>query len=141
MTPSKNNIIQSTFRLAVAQPSNFSRAFLTKLFHREPTLRRLFPVGHEPRDAVIVALLSSLVSAVGDEGTLANLAESIAAQMVQAQIQPRHYGAIGQALLAALEARLGSGFTEEVHDAWADAYVQVAEAVMAARYNPMELVA
>jgi hemoglobin-like flavoprotein len=136
-----NQLIRSTFERAIVDPALFATRFKAKLFERDPSLRRIFAVEGEPRDAVIIELLRSVVDVLERHSQLPDLAEMIAERLLRANIQPRHYGAIGRALLDALKGQLGPAFTEEVHDAWAEAYVTVAEAVMAACYNPIELVA
>lgn len=141
MTASKNNLVSSTFLSAVEDPSSFTDTFKRRLFARDSSLKRLFEAGQEASDGAVVEVLTAVVDALSDKSALAALAEEIAVRFQAASIQPRHYGVIGQALLDTLELRLGATYTEEVHDAWADVYVRVAEAVMAARYNTMELVA
>ena len=47
-------------------------------------------------------------------------------------MRPRHYTSVGDALLRALAAQLGSGWTPAVESAWRRAYNLVAEIMIAA---------
>ena len=68
-------------------------------------------------------------------------ARTLALRHPWASVQPNHYGAIGQALLDTLAARLGSSFSDAARMACADAFVLMAETLMARRYNPLGLAA
>ena len=58
-----------------------------------------------------------------------------------ARIQPQQYGKVGQALLDTLSAHLGANFGDDARGAWADAFVMLAEDLMARSYNPLGLAA
>ena len=138
---SSSECIRTTRMRVIADWSRFTTGFKDHLFAREPSLLRVFPSTTAARDAAVLALLDGLMASLDSAVLGGTGAEMMATRFADIGLQPRHYGVVGQALLAALADELGPDFTDEVHGAWADAYVRIAETAMAARYNRFDLVA
>lgn len=141
MTSKELDLIRSTYRWIAADPDAFAGAFRRRLIDLAPGLRHLVPpIDH--RLAVRVSEMLGVVLAGLDESDCAVAQAQIAAfRLHWTGIQPRYFSAIGQALISALADRLGNAFTEGAHVAWSNAYVLLAESLMARCYNPLGLVA
>jgi nitric oxide dioxygenase len=56
-------------------------------------------------------------------------------------VRPAHYDLVGSALLWTLGQGLGDAFTDDVRDAWAQAYGTLAAVMIAAAEEPLEAAA
>ena len=138
---SSSEFIRTTRLRAMADRSRFTTRFKDQLFARDPSLLRIFPAATPARDAAVTAILDGIMASLDSAAPSGAGTDTLAALLADSGLQPRHYGVLGQSLLVALAAELGPDFTDDVHGAWADAYVRLAETVMAARYNRFDLVA
>ena len=115
--------------------------FFSQLFRRDPVLTSMMQARVAHNGDHLVGMLSSMVNGLEDGDTLLHLAGALGRPDLTRGIQPRHYIAVGQALIDTLALRLGERFTEPMRMAWTEAYVMLAEAVMAVRCNRMDLAA
>ena len=141
MTPSDLHLIRSTFDSVRVAPVPFRASFRRRAVALDPSLAALLPAeGREQADR-LVETIAIVLDGLDAAGCAQAKEQAFALRHRWTGIQPRHYGTIGQALLEALADRLGQGFTEAARKAWADAFVLLAEALMARSYNPLGLVA
>lgn len=141
MTLSDLQMIRSTFAEARLAPEHFAGAFRHRAVSLDPSLNKLIPPVDAAQAARIVDTIAIVLDGLDAAGSTAAKEQAFALRHRWAGIQPRHYATIGQALLDALAARLGPRFSDAARAAWANAFVLLAEALMARCYNPLGLVA
>ena len=133
MTPSDLRLIRSTFDAVARDPAALATAFRHRLEELDPGLAK-----HLPRvEGGTSALLGSLVDGLDLAGSRAAKAQAARLRHRWPDLPPHRYGTIGQALLDALSACLGSGFRDDARAAWAAAIIMLAEDLMARSYNPL----
>ena len=141
MTPAEAGIVRSTFKTMSQEPAGLAAHFYGRMFELDPSLRSIFPTGLAGHGGKFLGMLETVVNGLDQPVALASLVRALGRRQRGYGLQPRHYAVVGQALLFTVAQSLGDKFTEEVSLAWADAYVLLAETMMAATYNHMDLVA
>ena len=76
--------------------------------------------GEQPRR--LAAAIVAFAQNVDNLPALTSAIERIAARHVATHVQPRHYPIVADALLGAIRDVLGAAATDEVIDAWTEAY-------------------
>ena len=132
-------LIRSTFEAAASEPEQFAKAFRRRAIVLDPSLATEMPEVDAAQAARTALMIGQMVD--GLDLKECSTARSVALRHSWASIQPNHYGAIGQALLDTLASRLGSSFSDSARRACADAFILMAETLMARRYNPLGLAA
>lgn len=87
--------------------------------------------------AIIVAAILEIADRLGPGDAVA----AFDACRQSGRGSPRNDAVMGHALIGALKDVLGPAFDEATREAWANGYVRLVEAVMAARRNRMDFVA
>ncbi len=141
MTPTDLHLIRSTFAGVVGDPEPFAAAFRSRAVTLDRSLATLLPPVDRAQAARIVETMAIVLDGLDGADSSAAKENAFALRHRWAGIQPRHYAAVGGALLDALAARLGPAFSDSARAAWANAFVLLAEALMARSYNPLGLVA
>ena len=102
---------------------------------RNPDIRDLFNQSHhgdagsQPR--ALTGAILAYASNIENLGALAPAVERIAQKHVGLQIVPEHYPHVGEALLGAIKAVLGEAATDEILEAWGEAYWFLANILIA----------
>jgi nitric oxide dioxygenase len=111
-----------------------TRRMYERLFEDEE-IKALFNQSHHGEEGTQPRALAGAVHAYADNidrlDELAPAIERIAQKHVALNIMPEHYPYVGRALLGALRDVLGQAATEEVMDAWAEAYQFLADVLIA----------
>ena len=141
MTPTALHLIRSTFAPVAEEPERFAAAFRSRAVALDPRLERLIPSVDDRQANRIVGTIATVLDGLDAVDCAAAKERAFALRHRWGGIQPWHYAAIGEALLDALTDRLGPAFDDSARSAWAQAFVMVAEALMARCYNPLGLVA
>ena len=118
MTPHQILLVKTSFRAALPQSERLSGYFFAELFTREPALWHLLRSKAGMRWPALVDGLAAIVGAIDRLHPIVPVLEWLAIQGAGRGIGERHYGAVGQALIAALAAGLGEGFGSEHRQAW-----------------------
>jgi nitric oxide dioxygenase len=84
--------------------------------------------GEQPRR--LAAAIVAFAQNVDNLPALTSAIERIAARHVATHVQPRHYPIVAQALLGAIRDVLGAAATDEVIEAWTQAYGLLADVLI-----------
>lgn len=127
MTPDQIQLVRSSWPVVAANADALTATFYAHLFEIDDSAARLF-VGVEmtSQRSKLAQSLAVVVKALDDSDRLLPPLAALAKRHTQYGVQPHHFDSVGEALLHALAKTLGSAFTRELHDAWADAYALVA---------------
>jgi nitric oxide dioxygenase len=102
---------------------------------RNPDIRDLFNQSHhgdsgsQPR--ALTGAILAYAGNIDNLGALAPAVERIAQKHVGLQILPEHYPHVGEALLGAIKTVLGEAATDEILQAWGEAYWFLANILIA----------
>ena len=133
MTPQQQELIRSTWAEVVPIADQAASIFYERLFTLDPTLRRLFRrTDMEAQRRNLVQTLAVVVKGIGNLEALIPAVEALGRRHAGYGVREAHYATVGQALLDTLAAGLGDAFTDEAHDAWAEAYGVLASVMVGA---------
>ncbi|MEU0789347.1 globin domain-containing protein [Amycolatopsis sp. NPDC005961] len=109
--------------------ADISQFFYGMLFTLAPTTRDFFPINMEIQRGRLVRALVHIVQMVDRPDDLAPFLRQLGRDHRKFGVVPRHYEAVGTALLASLKNHLGREWTPEVERAWAEAFTIAARAM------------
>ncbi|MDO1450849.1 NO-inducible flavohemoprotein [Rhodocytophaga aerolata] len=103
--------------------------FYRRMFTHHPELKNVFNMGNQQsgkqQTALALAVLAYAEN-IEDPSVLASPVTKIGHKHVSLDIRPEHYAIVGKHLLASIREVLGDAASDELIDAWAVAYSQLA---------------
>ena len=125
LTPAQRDIVKSTVPLLESGGEALTTHFYGLLLAEHPELRPLFNQAHQASGEQPRALANGVLMYarhIDKMEAMGGLAQQIVQKHVALQVQPEHYGPVGQCLLRAIREVLGADIaTDAVIDAWAAA--------------------
>jgi len=122
--------LEESWRLVAGHGDQVPLRFYGRLFVAHPEVREMFPLSMATQRDRFVAALGHSVSQVGDLEALTPFLRQLAGDHRKFGVQPEHFGAVGEALLATLADFLGEGWTEQLAGDWTTAYQLVASVMI-----------
>ncbi|MES1935003.1 NO-inducible flavohemoprotein [Salinisphaera hydrothermalis] len=130
--PSREQIavIKQTVPVLQQYGEQLARHMYARMFEHNPEVRRYFNPAHQ-RSGKQQKALSDAVCAyaanIDNPAALAGAVELIAQKHASLGIAPEHYPIVGEHLLASIREVLGDAATDDIIDAWAVAYGELAD--------------
>lgn len=127
-------LVKATVPALEAHGLEIVREMYSRMF-QNPDIRDLFNQSHhdaagsQPR--ALTAAILAYASNIDNLAALAPAVERIAQKHVGLQILPEHYPYVGEALLGAIKTVLGDAASDEIMDAWGEAYWFLANILIA----------
>ena len=130
LDPKKLEIVKATLPIVKEHGEAITTRFYKRMFEKHPELKNIFNMthqktGHQPR-ALANAVYGAAAN-IEDMSTIMPVLERIGQKHRSLQIKPEHYPIVGENLLAAIKETLGDAATDEIIDAWADAYEVISD--------------
>ncbi|SAI55121.1 flavohemoprotein [Bordetella ansorpii] len=116
-----------------------TRHFYQRMFRGNPELRQVFNQGHQhsgQQQQALAMAVAAYAQHIDDPSVLLPVLERVAHKHVSLGIRREHYDVVGLHLLASIREVLGEAATDELIDAWAQAYGQLV-ALMAGMESSM----
>lgn len=139
MLDAQREIVKSTLPALREHGATITRVFYEDLLASNPELRPMFATGDQETGAQAKRLAEAILAYVGNIDRLDLLGPAvtnISRRHVATHVKAEHYPIVGKHLLQAIKTVLGDAATPEVLDAWAAAYNDLAE-IMIAREKEM----
>lgn len=135
LTQTQCDLVKSCVPALKAHGLELTRNFYARMFQANPELKHLFNMSHqasgEQQQALALAVLGYAEN-IDEPSVLAPVIKIITAKHVSMGIRAEHYPIVGRHLLAAIAEVMGTAATAAVLDAWAAAYGQLADMLIAA---------
>ncbi|GHI00127.1 NO-inducible flavohemoprotein [Neobacillus kokaensis] len=130
LDPKKLEIVKATLPVVKEHGEAITKRFYKRMFANHPELKNIFNMthqitGHQPKalaDAVYGAAAN-----IEDMSQIMPVLERIGEKHRSLQIKPEHYPIVGENLLGAIKEVLGDAATDDIMDAWADAYEVISD--------------
>lgn len=138
LSASSKQIIAATLPAVGAHVNRITEVFYPLMFKRYPEVKAFFNQAHQAEGTQPRALANAVVAYASNLDRLEVLGDAVALivqKHASLNIQPQHYPIVGECLLAAIKEVLGDAATDEVLGAWAEAYFQLADILIAAEEN------
>ena len=118
-------IVKSTAPILEEHGETLTRHFYKRMFSHNPEVLPFFNPANQVEGSQQKALAGAICAYAGNIDNLDVLGgavELIAQKHASLQVKPEHYPIVGQNLLESIKEVLGEGATDEVIEAWAEAY-------------------
>ncbi|CEG21782.1 Flavohemoprotein [Planococcus massiliensis] len=125
------SIIKSTVPVLEDHGVTITSAFYKNLFEAHPELLNIFNHANQAQGRQQTALAKAVYAAAVHIDDLAEIMPAIiqiAHKHVSLGVKPEHYPIVGEHLLKAMKEVLGDAATDDIIDAWAEAYSVIADA-------------
>lgn len=125
LSPKTLEIVKTTAPVVAANAEAITQRFYSLMFAGNPEVRAFFNQAHQHAGTQPRALAGAIIayaSNIDNLGVLGPAVELIAQKHCALMIKPEHYPIVGKHLLVAIKDVLGEAITDEVRDAWAEAY-------------------
>jgi hemoglobin-like flavoprotein len=111
--------------------------FYRFLFEINPQTRSLFTGDMNTQARKLMEMIQAVVENLDHPDQLLASCRTLGARHAGYGVQESHYDDVGTALLKTLHSGLGQHYTDEVEEAWAAVYGEMAETMMAAGQQAM----
>jgi nitric oxide dioxygenase len=130
LSPKTIEIVKSTAPVLEVKGTEITRYFYEKLFERHPELLNIFNHANQKKGRQQTALANTVYAAAKHIDQLEMLlpaVKQIAHKHRSLGIKPEHYPIVGEHLLLAIKEVLGDAATDEIINAWGEAYGVIAK--------------
>ena len=133
MTKEQARIVRNTWiSLQGVDPSLLGDVFYSRLFLKEPSLRKMFQVSRKEQAKKLIDMLDLIVSRLDRLNELGEDIRQLAIRHEGYGVKPGHYEDVRNALLWSLSKGLGKDWNPEVEAAWVACYTILTNAMLAA---------
>ncbi|MDX9842918.1 MAG: NO-inducible flavohemoprotein [Aquabacterium sp.] len=128
------DLVKATAPILKEHGVTLTRHFYARMFTHNPELKPIFNQGHQQAGAQQQALamaVAAYAEHIENPSMLAPVLTLVANKHASLGIRPEHYPIVGKHLLASIREVLGEAATDALIDAWAAAYGQLADLLIA----------
>jgi nitric oxide dioxygenase len=118
-------IVKSTAPVLQEHGEALTRHFYKRMFKHNPEVAPFFNPAHQTagkQQRALAGAIAAYAANIDNLEVLGGAVELIAQKHASLLIKPEHYPIVGENLLASIREVLGEGATDEVINAWAEAY-------------------
>ncbi|MFS4438633.1 NO-inducible flavohemoprotein [Paracoccaceae bacterium GXU_MW_L88] len=126
--------VKSTAPVLEAHGETLTRHFYARMFTENPEVAPFFNRANQQagtQQRALAAAITAYAAHIDDLEALGGAVELIAQKHASLMIKPEHYPIVGANLLASIREVLGEAATDEIVDAWAEAYGFLADILIA----------
>lgn len=130
ITTEQKALVKATVPFLKEQGLVLTKHFYARMFAANPELKHVFNMGNQSNGRQQMALAMAVLAYaenIDDPSVLLPVVGGIGQKHVSVGIRPEYYGIVGLHLLAAIKEVVGAGATDELMEAWAVAYWQLAD--------------
>lgn len=118
-------IVKSTAPILQEHGETLTRHFYQRMFTHNPEVAPFFNPANQTagkQQRALAGAIAAYAANIDNLEVLGGAVELIAQKHASLMIKPEHYPIVGQNLLASIQEVLGEGATDEIIEAWAEAY-------------------
>ena len=124
-------IVKSSAPVVAQYAEEITAAMYKILFANHPELKELFKDADPDQHKKLAAAVSAYAANIDNLAVLEKAVEKMAQTHVRTKVKPEHYPMVGVSILGAIKEVLGDGATDEVLEAWKEAYFFLADVLIA----------
>jgi hemoglobin-like flavoprotein len=134
MSPQQIALLRGSWALVQPAAGPVAELFYNRLFQLDPSLRPLFRGDLAQQGHKLMAALAFVVEGLDDLPQHLPAVQALARRHAGYGVQPDHYDTVGRALLWTLAHGLGEAATDDVLQAWRQAYALLAGVMIEAAW-------
>ncbi len=115
-------LLESSFKLVAPKADELMDKFYTRLFREHPEVRPMFPDDMGQQKKHLAAALGTVVGHLRQPEKLTQYLGELGIRHIAYGTQREHYPVVGQTLLKALAEVAGDAWSDELEQAWSQAY-------------------
>lgn len=120
-------LLKKSFEQVVPRKEAFAKAFYQRLFRDFPETAPLFAKTDMARqESSLMATLAVVVNGLAQGSDVAPAVKTLGKRHKGYNVEPAHFDAVGQSLIATLREYLDTAWTPEVETSWGEAYTTLA---------------
>ncbi|MCF6147581.1 MAG: hemin receptor [Candidatus Kuenenia sp.] len=123
-------LVQKTFAKVQPVSDKAAEMFYRHLFELNPSFKLLFKRDIKKQGRMLMQMIDFAVKGLDDPETILPTIQDLGKRHVGYGVKEEDYDTVGEALLWTLEQGLGSDFTQEVKEAWGEAYKLLASVMI-----------
>jgi hemoglobin-like flavoprotein len=126
MRPETERLVRESWSQFEPIAERSARFFYEKLFELDPEAQRLFArTDMEAQGRKVMQMFAEIVRNLDQPDTLVSEVADLGRRHVHYGVRDSQYDSVGTALLWTLEHGLGPAFTDDVRNAWTEAYLLI----------------
>lgn len=125
LSPQTIAIVKSTAPILAEHGETLTRHFYKRMFSHNPEVAPFFNPAHQKagkQQRALAGAIAAYAANIDNLEVLGGAVELIAQKHASLMIKPEHYPIVGENLLASIREVLGEGATDDIIQAWAEAY-------------------
>ena len=130
MNNTTKELIKATAPLIKEKGEEITTAMYALLFTKHPEAKELFANSSPDQYKKLAKAVYAYAANIDKLENLSKGIETITSAQVKTSILPEHYPLVGEALLGAIKEVLGDSATDEIINAWAEAYHFLADVLI-----------
>jgi len=134
LSPQIRALVKGTAPVLKTHGVALTKHFYARMFKHNPELKHVFNQAHQAggeQQHALAGAVTAYAEHIDDPSVLMPVVTRIVHKHVSLGIRPEHYQIVGKHLLASISEVLGDAATEELIAAWAAAYGQLADLLIA----------
>lgn len=126
MTPRQIGLIRASWDKVLPISEQAAELFYGKLFELDPELKPLFKTDLKEQGEKLMTMIDTVVKSLDNLEAVVPAAQESGVRHAGYGVKDEDYNTVAKALLWTLGQGLGDDFTDEVKEAWTEAYVILA---------------
>ena len=131
LSPKTVEIVKATAAPVAVNAEAITTRMYEILFANHPEVKPMFENADSDQHKKLAAAVSAYAANIDNLGALSKAVKKMAATHVKVAVKPEHYPIVGVSLLSAIKDVLGDAATDEVIEAWKEAYFFLADILIA----------
>ena len=131
LSPKTVEIVKATAGAVAQNAEAITTRMYEVLFDQHPETKALFDNAASDQHKKLAAAVSAYAANIDNLAALSGAVEKMATTHVSAAVKPEHYPMVGVSILTAIKNVLGDAASDEVLEAWKEAYFFLADILIA----------
>ncbi len=123
--PSQAQLIRQSWAIAEPAADRIAQYFYAALFHRNPSLRAMFPATMTVQRIRLLRALVQIVQTIDEPDRFSTFLSELGRDHRKFEVTAEHYEQVGEALFYAIQLQIREHWTPDVAHAWEEAYDRV----------------
>jgi hemoglobin-like flavoprotein len=132
MNTDQIKLVQNSFEKVRPISETAAELFYKRLFELNPSLKSLFKGDMKTQGIMLMKMLDYVVTGLDEPDKIVPAIKDLGKRHVGYGVKEEYYETVGEALLWTLEKGIGEDFTQDVKEAWAEAYKLLSDTMKSA---------